>query len=212
MIEVLTKAYLEPHRHYHTLEHIIYMFNKAKEWEWQPSDELIYAIWFHDAVYEPGAKDNEEKSIKMLMDVVSIPAGSKGWFVGSNDHIVRARAMILDTKTHIPTIEESKQLIDLDLAILGEDEIIDINSIDGFSLEGYFSSYKYSLRGFGFYDKYLTNVRREYSHVSDKDWAKGRSDWIKSMLSREQIFYTEDGKKLEAQARNNLKMELKLYD
>lgn len=251
MIDVLTRAYLEPHRFYHSLEHINFMFAKAKEWKWELTEELIYAIWFHDAIYQPGAKDNEEKSAELFWAWKYTITKKENWGENKPQYEI-IRQMILDTKTHIPTIEESKRLIDLDLAILAEEFNIKITK--------YFTSYKkiYSLQKGDenyLYSRYLENIRKEYSqafeekmeklvrayHSSepvnrqiylyldmsienynrwvenpqkyfDSIWAKGRSKWINSMLKREQIFYTEEGKKLETQARRNLEMELKLYE
>lgn len=60
--------YIEPHRHYHSLEHIylglanLYMFFADS------GCDLItvgYAWWLHDAIYVPGAPDNEIKSAEL---------------------------------------------------------------------------------------------------------------------------------------------------
>lgn len=57
----LHARYSEPHRHYHNLRHIESML--ARMDELSPGDPAMeLAIWFHDVIYDPRAKDNEEQS------------------------------------------------------------------------------------------------------------------------------------------------------
>ena len=72
MIPEIIRAYCEPHRKYHNLSHLNFMIDKAIEWKWKLTDELLFAITFHDAVYAPGAKDNEERSAEMYADDAGI--------------------------------------------------------------------------------------------------------------------------------------------
>ena len=60
----LLAAYGEPQRHYHTQQHLIEciaLLDSAIERTRSPG-EVELALWFHDAVYQPKAKDNEERS------------------------------------------------------------------------------------------------------------------------------------------------------
>ncbi len=60
----LLDAYREPQRFYHTLEHVEHclgMFELCKT-ELERPDAVELAIWFHDAIYVPGASDNEARS------------------------------------------------------------------------------------------------------------------------------------------------------
>jgi len=107
MIELITR-YLEPHRVYHRLNHIVQMFEFAKTHGVTLSPEQMYAVLFHDAVYVPGAKDNEEKSAEVFLDWET----SQHKFLFKTDLI---KQIILDTKEEVPTIEESELVIDLDL-------------------------------------------------------------------------------------------------
>ena len=62
--QLLLRAYREPQRRYHTLAHIrhcLTMFEQCKPLLQNP-DALEIAIWFHDAVFEPGCPDNEARS------------------------------------------------------------------------------------------------------------------------------------------------------
>lgn len=62
----LATAYSEPHRAYHNLTHIAELlgwFDRvADDVGWQNAADVYAAILFHDAIYVPGANDNEAKS------------------------------------------------------------------------------------------------------------------------------------------------------
>jgi len=62
----LTQAYAESQRHYHNQQHIaecLAEFDAARHLAQQPV-ALELALWFHDAVYDPKAGDNEEQSAR----------------------------------------------------------------------------------------------------------------------------------------------------
>ena len=44
VMQVLTNQYTQPHRYYHTLEHIAHMFNTAKLFDIQLTEAQIQAI------------------------------------------------------------------------------------------------------------------------------------------------------------------------
>jgi pantetheine-phosphate adenylyltransferase len=72
--DVLTR-WDEPHRKFHTRQHldnVLCNLQRQKEEVTTDTawDALILAAFFHDAVYVSGAKDNEEKSAEMLMNMV----------------------------------------------------------------------------------------------------------------------------------------------
>ncbi len=65
----LIDSYSEPQRFYHTLDHIkhcLSLFNKIRS-EVENPEALELAIWYHDVVYTPGAKDNEQLSADQFM-------------------------------------------------------------------------------------------------------------------------------------------------
>lgn len=97
--------YDELHRFYHNWYHIEYMLLKAQE-QGILSDELLLAIVFHDIIYNPKLKDNEEKSAELF------------WSYVQNEEIKQA---ILDTKTHVPNSYLSTLLCRLDLDVLYSD-------------------------------------------------------------------------------------------
>lgn len=59
--DALDSRYSESHRHYHNLRHIAAMLAKLDEVS--PGDVAMeLAIWFHDVIYDPRGRDNEEQS------------------------------------------------------------------------------------------------------------------------------------------------------
>ena len=58
----LVDAYGSKERFYHTLEHIraVLEFVKARTDQLQDRRSVELAVWFHDAVYDTKAQDNEE--------------------------------------------------------------------------------------------------------------------------------------------------------
>jgi len=105
----LTRRYTEPQRHYHGLPHIAWMLDEARQVAL--SDEQVLAIWFHDAVYDPLARDNEEQSAALAVERLRA-------FGHPEDSVRRVERIVLDTKTHIPSDAASALVIDLDLASL----------------------------------------------------------------------------------------------
>src|SRR5262245_28259053 len=77
--DLLAAAYSAPERHYHNLEHLGEMFRIAARLAPNVADpaEVQLAIWFHDAVYDSRAKDNEARSAELaadLLDPLGVPA------------------------------------------------------------------------------------------------------------------------------------------
>lgn len=67
----LIAAYCEPQRFYHDLSHIdhcLSMFDQASHLMQYP-DTVELAVWMHDVVYQPGAPDNETRSVDWYRDV-----------------------------------------------------------------------------------------------------------------------------------------------
>ena len=98
------EAYSQPHRKWHTMQHIYDMFAYCGD---DMSDELFQAILWHDYVYVPGAKDNEEKSAEAWMEWSS-PECNSGY-----EDIDRERVEYLILATKNP-FEELHKIRDLD--------------------------------------------------------------------------------------------------
>jgi predicted metal-dependent HD superfamily phosphohydrolase len=113
--ERLIALYSEGHRHYHTLQHLsecLREFDSAKSAAHDPV-ALELAIWFHDAVYDPRASDNEERSAELARECLQ----------AAPDLATGVGRLVLDTKTHVGSGHpDSPLLIDIDLSIFGQSE------------------------------------------------------------------------------------------
>jgi predicted metal-dependent HD superfamily phosphohydrolase len=114
----LTERYAEAQRHYHTAQHIaecLAHFDTARSL-CEHEAEVELALWFHDAIYEPRAKDNEAQSAAWALRVMS-DAGL------DNASCNRVHALIMKTcHEALPGTADEQVLVDIDLAILGADE------------------------------------------------------------------------------------------
>jgi len=63
----LVDAHAEPHRHYHTLEHIADVLDFVDDLA--DAKTNLFAVrlagWFHDVIYDSKAKDNEQRAPSM---------------------------------------------------------------------------------------------------------------------------------------------------
>src|SRR5438105_4503102 len=115
---VLVAAYSAPERHYHNLEHLDEMFRVPDRLAPNVADPAAVqlAIWFHDAVYDPRAKDNESRSADLahtLLGPIGVP----------RSELDRVARLVLAT-AHLSGGQpagdrETAILLDADLAILG---------------------------------------------------------------------------------------------
>jgi len=116
----LDRRYAEAHRRYHNAAHIagcLHWFDKVSD-EVDDPVALELAIWFHDAVHDPRASDNEERSADLAHTTIVRS-------VGNPDLAQRVALLIHTTKTHEPGDRaDARWLLDIDLAILGQSEAI----------------------------------------------------------------------------------------
>ena len=172
-------------RAYHNLTHLGYMFNMlsiyASQTGFVASDNFKHAIIGHDLVCNPLSDDNEEKSYEMMAKFISENPQA-------TDDCSEVKRLILTTKnlfTDSHLSEEEALFLDLDLSILGtfNDNI---------------------------WTNYCTNVRKEYSCVSDEMFTQGRIEFFEKLLKQKQIFRTKTFYEMfEEQARQNITKEIK---
>src|SRR5688572_13475142 len=116
--EVLATRYSEPHRHYHTGRHIgecLERFDVVRHLASQPG-AVELALWFHDAIYDTHANDNEEQSAALAERCLEDAAAKPELGLAVRD-------LILATKTHEQSAHpDAPLLVDVDLSILGKDE------------------------------------------------------------------------------------------
>jgi predicted metal-dependent HD superfamily phosphohydrolase len=110
----LEKRYGEPHRSYHTIDHI----ESCLAWlDWaygqaQRPAEVELALWFHDAVYDPTRGDNEERSAALAEELFHAHGAPA-------DSVERIVEMIRATKRHQASHGDAALVCSIDLAILG---------------------------------------------------------------------------------------------
>ncbi len=112
----LVAHYGEPHRAYHNLAHIHHCLEEFDGARHLASDEnsVEMAIWFHDAIYDSRAKDNEERSAEAAIRVVN-EAGLSAAFAQRVDNLILATKHIAP-----PNDPDAALLVDVDLSILGQ--------------------------------------------------------------------------------------------
>jgi len=115
LLEQLLARYSEAHRHYHTLEHLdacLRHLTGLRDLLHKPH-EVALALWFHDAIYDIGASDNELRSADWARQAL-LEAG------GAPDVAERVHAAIMVTRhDQAAQTPDQQLLLDVDLAILG---------------------------------------------------------------------------------------------
>ncbi|MCU4401675.1 metal-dependent hydrolase [Acinetobacter pittii] len=109
----LIAVYSEKQRAYHTVQHLYECLSlmEAVQYELNDPYAVALALWFHDAVYDPEAKDNELKSVELFEQLMAQDL--------SFDTLEKIKRWILATQKHTSTDETDLQfLLDIDLAIL----------------------------------------------------------------------------------------------
>jgi predicted metal-dependent HD superfamily phosphohydrolase len=112
----LIARYTEPHRGYHSLVHVLdclQEFQSVRNLAIEP-DAIEIALWFHDAIYDPRAADNEAQSARLAENVLrqaKLP----------DQFVQRVSDLILATRHQAaPESADAQLLVDIDLAVLGQ--------------------------------------------------------------------------------------------
>ena len=115
-LEIETE-YSGPNRHYHTLYHLSDMIDELKivKSEIRDWDAIMFAVYYHDIVYNGVSSDNEQKSSILAahrLQQIRFPAESIGL----------SKYHILSTDGHsIAENDDTNLFMDADLSILGKD-------------------------------------------------------------------------------------------
>lgn len=176
--------YAEPHRHYHTwvhIEHLLSLFDGLSG-QFANSESVLYALYYHDAIYDIPGPNNEEDSAALFAENA---AGTV-----SKTQVDDVFALIVATQAHdIPDSmperlrSDCALFLDMDMSILGGSEKL--------------------------YDQYAKGVRAEYQIFPAELYNIGRAKVLREFLARDAIFLTEHfNEEYEDQARMNIEKEL----
>jgi predicted metal-dependent HD superfamily phosphohydrolase len=164
VLQEIVRAYGEPHRHYHTLDHIggLLALLDRHGADAGDRDALVLAVLFHDVVYDPTRQDNEEASARVASErlaALGFPAGT----------IAKVARYILATRHDRPMDAGG----DADLALLLD---LDLSVLAGAPAD---------------YRAYAEAVRREYGFVPEPLYREGRRRVLQGFLVRERIYLTD---------------------
>ena len=112
--------YREPHRRYHGVAHLVHVVRRVGDLLASQAagvapgdgDAIVLAAWFHDAIYDPRAGDNERRSSDLAAQALH-RLGVSQPLIDAVDRLVMA------TREHRPTCLDEAVLLDADLAVLG---------------------------------------------------------------------------------------------
>ena len=181
----------ESGRFYHTMDHITAMLAHAQRMTQcgaltVPPDSsanrlVSFATFFHDAVYEPTASDNEAQSAALWRRFASEAASSSL----SMADVDKVAAYIERTARHLDgdASGDLAGFLDADLAVLGSKPAA--------------------------YAEYARAVRLEYAHVPAATFALKRAQVLCGFATAPRLYFTEFMRaELDANARCNLDEEI----
>ncbi|MBL6448695.1 hypothetical protein JMN32_20450 [Fulvivirga sp. 29W222] len=115
--EEIRTHYTCKHRHYHNLDHLHNLLEQLTEVKAQIKnwDVVLFALFYHDLIYNPVKRDNEEKSARWAekqLKVLNVP----------KEVVEKCVRQIRATKGHAEAVDGDINLFtDADLSILGCD-------------------------------------------------------------------------------------------
>jgi predicted metal-dependent HD superfamily phosphohydrolase len=176
----LLARWAEPHRRYHTTDHLAAVLDHVDTLAAHADDPdcVRLAAWFHDAVYRPDRSENEERSARLAERALP----EAGLSAAQTSEVAR---LVRLTTTHDPAAGDTNGavLCDADLAVLALPSDA--------------------------YRAYASAVREEYGFVPDEQFRAGRAGVLRQLLALPQLFRTPDGRgRWEEPARRNLAAEL----
>jgi predicted metal-dependent HD superfamily phosphohydrolase len=190
-MSMLTTLYTQPHRHYHNINHIN---DCLVELENLPKDMLHLfernvvetAIWWHDAVYNPYSKKNEQTSADMFDAYIGV----------ETPFAYAVRQAILATANHTITQKANPLFyIDNELPLVTE-VMLDID------LSGFGKSWEICKQN-------ADNIRKEYYNTEDFEFYQGRLKFLEAISQRESLYYTDVFRDMyHEQSRENLRLDL----
>ncbi len=179
-IDPLLQVYTSPARHYHNLGHIEHCLRELDDLRQQCEDANAVELAIWFHDIVYDPKRHDNEE-RSLDEAVRTMRDA-----GVSQSLINAvSGLILATKhTGEPEGHDARILTDIDLSILGQPEPV--------------------------FDEYDRAIRREYGHISEKDFVEGRARILRQFLERPSIYSTPEMKeRYEVNARKNLAADLK---
>ncbi len=188
-MHALELAYATPPRAYHDFSHVAEVLRHydavAAGPGWLQPLEARLAVLYHDAIYEPGRKDNETRSAAFARTEIA------RWLPGTGVDADRVAGLIELTARHgqlrpeefgkTAVADDTRHFLDCDMAILGAEPPM--------------------------FDAYDRAIAAEYrGHVPGWVFRINRRRFLKSLLARPRIYLSDFfHERFDAQARANLR-------
>lgn len=154
----LSKRYTEPHRLYHTLEHLDYCLQKFDDAKslMDDADAIEMAIWYHDIINTPQAIDNEQQSQYFFERVAQD---------NFSQHFVEKVGDLIMITTHRgkPKTGDEQYICDVDLSSMGAPWEKFIDDSNALREESESSVEEYTLGKLKFFNALLERPRIFYS-------------------------------------------------
>ena len=184
ILEGLQRRYTEAGRFYHTWDHIDFLIERFVDIKGLIRNPrvVLLAIYYHDAVYNAGSEQNEDRSAELLVDELATVVDAQTLTGAAG--LIRATAVhAIPESMHESLRQDCAVFLDMDLSILGASPSV--------------------------YADYARNIRREYGMYGEAAYRSGRTRVLKGFLEKDQVFFTDYFRDLlEAQAVANLEREL----
>jgi predicted metal-dependent HD superfamily phosphohydrolase len=183
-LDQVLRRHREPHRHHHGVRHVAWMLRHLADLDAaghvaDPS-AAVAAACFHDAVYEPTAPPGHNERASAALAEQALT--EIGW---PSDRVRRVSDMILATAEHDTAAAsgDTRAVLAADLAVLAAEP--------------------------NRYEDYVRAVRKEYGHLDEPAWRRGRAAVLRDLLARDELFGSELGLgRWERRARANMTAEL----
>jgi len=182
LIAALQQLYANPPRFYHNFGHIESLLEHYHQLSahWIHPLEVYLAFLYHDAIYEYGAKDNEEQSARVAQQEIQKHLSDINIDIDLVMRLIRHTANHGSLKAE-ELNEEEKLFLDCDMSIIGS------------SLEKFYT--------------YEEQIEQEYTQLYPRAlYLMGRKKFRNKLLSADRIFFSDHfHSQLDAQARANLR-------
>jgi predicted metal-dependent HD superfamily phosphohydrolase len=161
--DALYAAWSAESRRYHDLNHLVDCMREldAANAPAATADLAELALWYHDAIYEAGAPDCEERSARLLESDAADLALPRT-VAGTAADLVRATA---HGRAAARTDLAAQLVLDVDLSILGKDPLR-------------FMDFDYG-------------VEEEYAGIPTRAFRTGRARFLATMLERDCLYLTD---------------------